>query len=431
VVVRTFTPKATKFGTISKTSVPRTLHPRIHEYEVGQTYPLTKTEVFNPSSHKQLIEVLNEAQWKPEDKTQTHIDTERELNKLKRSSGNTEHIQSKLLGLRKTGWKINETNLSTLPSTAPEGARLLAKRILLESRRRTLTEWLGLAQSDGRIHGKFVGIGAWTHRMAHQKPNTANIPTSTQMDGSTKLLGREMRELWIAPKNRLLVGVDAEGIQLRIFAHYIQDQEFTDALVNGRKDLKTDPHSLNRRILGSVCQTREAAKRFIYALLLGGGIAKLAAILGCDVSKAKEALDRLLERYTGFARLRKTQIPKDAKAGGFIGLDGRFVPLPGETQRDKEHLAMSGYLQNGEAIIIKRAAIITDDALKEEKHLKKFLFADIVHDEYVMEVRNDMGLANRVKKIACEAIEEAGKYYNLRCPLKGDGNIGLNWYNIH
>ena len=458
VLIREFTPKLTKFGTISRTSVPRQLHPEIHKYESGQTYKHTRLVPFNPSSHKQVIEVLNEAKWKPEDKTTTHLEVERELSILKYTKVNSKRdssyskegtyletnvlkllLTTKLEKLKVYGWKINENNLSTLPKDAPEGARLLAERIQYESRRRTLTEWVNLCGEDGRIHGDFQGIGAWTHRMAHQKPNTANIPNPTNLDGTTKLLGKELRQLWIAPKNRLLVGVDAEGIQLRIFAHYIQDEEFTDALVRGRKDNKTDPHSLNQRILGNVCKTRAGAKRFVFALLLGGGIAKLASILGCSTSQAKEALDRLLERYTGFARLRKTDIPRDAKNGYFIGLDGRRVPIPGATQRDREHLCMSGYLQNGEAIVIKTAAILANEALSEDNRRGWWKFVNIVHDEYQNEIRNSVDYGIKVAKIICGCIEQAGRDLDIRCPLAGSyynddskkNTIGLNWYATH
>ncbi len=79
VLIREFTPKLTKFGTISRTSVPRSLWANIADYTAGQTYPHTRLEPFNPSSHKQVIAVLNEASWRPTDKTQSHIDTEREL----------------------------------------------------------------------------------------------------------------------------------------------------------------------------------------------------------------------------------------------------------------------------------------------------------------------------------------------------------------
>jgi DNA polymerase-1 len=436
VLIREFIPKFTKFGTISRTSVPRALHSAISTMEAGKNYRYTKAVEFNPASHKQLIEVLHEARWQPTDKTKTHLDKERELNQLKRQNrGNpafdvvTSDVYNSIQKLEKYGWKINENNLSTLPPDAPPAAKLLAKRILLEARRLSLTEWLSLVQEDGRIHGKFYGIGAWTHRMAHQAPNTANIPNELREDGSVKLLGKEMRSLWCAPRNRLLVGVDAEGIQLRIFAHYINDPEFTDALHQGSKDEGTDPHSLNKRILGSVCKSRQAAKRFIYALLLGAGLKKLAEILGCTEDEAREALDRLLERYTGFAFLKREVIPKDAKRGWFLGLDGRPVRIPGDTEGSRRHLCMSGYLQNGEAIVVKETTIKTLDKIRKES--LNAILVNVVHDEVIFEIPNDVRLGEHVSDLFCRSIEEVGRELNLKCPLAGDGHVGLNWYEIH
>jgi DNA polymerase-1 len=446
VLIREFTPRPTKFGTINKTSVPRSLWDRIHEYEIGGTYQYTRTEPFNPSSHKQLIDILTEAGWRPVNKTSTHIDTEREINLLKRQRYKDKDVDKqlallyiKLEELQKYGWSIDEDNLATLPTDAPLAARSLAKRILLESRRRTLTEWLALVGPDARIHGRFFGIGAWTHRMSHRNPNTANIPREFKEDGTVKLLGKELRQLWRAPPKKLLVGVDAEGIQLRVFAHYINDPEFTDALVKGRKDDKSDPHSLNQRVLGNICKTRQAAKRFVYALLLGGGINKLAEILGSSRAEATEALDRLLVKYTGFARMREEVFPTNARKGYFVGLDGRKVRLPGSTQRDREHLAMSGYLQNGEAILIKKAALIAREQIWADPELASWQYVDIVHDELQSECKNDMRIAIKIAEIKANAIKAAGEYYKLRCPMAGsyynedikDYTIGTDWFQTH
>src|SRR5882672_3375881 len=154
ILIREFIPKATKFGTINKSSVPRLLHERLCEYEIGKQYRHTRLDEFNPSSHKQIIQVLNEARWRPSDKTKTHIETERTVNQGKFDNGLTEaQAYAKLEILKKVGWKVNETNLETLPAAAPLPARSLAKRILLESRRRTLTEWLALVVA-GRVHGR-------------------------------------------------------------------------------------------------------------------------------------------------------------------------------------------------------------------------------------------------------------------------------------
>lgn len=443
-LIREFTPKLTKFGTINLTSVPKHLRDNIHEYEAGKTYPVFREEAFNPSSHKQIVDILHEAGWSPTDRTVTYVKLERDYNKLKYSKNRDiefdkkrEELYNKLIQSERYSWKINENNLDTLPPSAPSPARTLAKRILLESRRRTLTEWLGLVHPDNRIRGRFYGIGAWTHRMAHQKPNTANIPNEFAIDGSKKLLGKELRSLWCAPRNRLLVGVDAEGIQLRIFAHYIDDPEFTDALVKGKKDDKTDPHSLNQRILGSVCKSRAAAKRFIYALLLGAGLGKLAEILGASNRETEEALNRLLERYSGFAHLKQKVIPADARRGYFIGLDGRPVRIPGDTESYKRHLAMSGYLQNGEAVIMKKACIKWYEMLEDIKDLWKIV--NFVHDEWQTECVNDFQVALRIAKTQADSLRIVGEELGLKCPLAGsywnddhkDYTIGLNWSVTH
>lgn len=441
VLIREFTPKETKHGTISKSSVPRILHERIHEYEIGKTYRHTKTEKFNPSSHKQIINVLNESGWRPVNKTKTHIDVERQLNRLKYGRRDKTELDvaeenaivEKLKLLQKTGWKVDEENLQTLPEKAPAPARLLAKRIMLESRRRTLTEWLALVASDGRIHGKFYAIGAWTHRMAHQSPNTANIPNSTDNSGRPKLYGGEMRALWCAPKNRLLVGVDAEAIQLRIFAHYIKDPEFTKSLVEGKKDDKSDPHSLNQRILGA--KSRNAAKRFIFAYLLGGGVGKLSQILEVSEDEGRVCLDRLLERYRGLSELKESIIPIDAKRGYFKGLDGRLVKIPGETPSQRKHLCMSGYLQNGEAVIMKKACLKWADKLKDyDAKLVNF-----VHDEWQVEAPNNMDVCLELAKMMANSLREVGEELKLDCPLAGsywnddlkDYTIGTNWKVTH
>lgn len=429
--IRLITPRTTKWGTLNRSDFRWVKGGDLSDFN-GGPFVRCEWQSFNPSSHKQIIEVLRGAGWLPTDKTKTHIETEREINRLKYSKGEQKELDlaelsAKMVSLQKYGWKINEENLATLPADAPAPARLLAKRILLESRRRTLTEWLGLvAEETGRIHGKFYGIGAWTHRMAHQNPNTANIPTDN------KLYGKEMRSLWRAPKNRLLVGVDAEGIQLRIFAHYINDKEFTQSLIDGKKTDKTDPHSLNARILGT---TRDRAKRFLYAYLLGGGVGKLSEVLGKSREEGQEALDLFIQRYSGLGELKRNIIPADAKRGYFVGLDGRRVPIPGDTPGERKHLAMSGYLQNGEAIIMKRACLKWHDKLSG---YNSFL-VNFVHDEWQTETPCNVAIALEVAKLQADSLREVGEELKLNCPMAGsywnedlkDYTIGTNWSVTH
>jgi DNA polymerase-1 len=429
-LIREITPKETKYGTLSKVDFRWVTDGDLSIYN-GGPFSRCRWEQFNPSSHKQIIDVLHAAGWKPTDRTKTHIE------KTRHRRGVEVLDLADQVKYAKYGWKINENNLETLPPTAPAPARSLAKRILHESRRRTLTEWLGLVQEDDRIHGKFNGIGTWTHRMATQKPNMQNIPNALELNGDVKYLGKELRSLWRASRNRLLVGVDAEGIQLRVFAHYIDDQEFTDALVRGTKAEKTDPHSLNARILGPVCGSRQVAKRFIYALLLGAGISKLSEILGCSEVLTQEALDRLLTRYVGWERLRVSEVPRDAKRGYFIGVDGRKVRIPGDTIGQRKHLCMSGYLQNAEAVIMKMATLQWMEDLDAEDLW--FRIVNMVHDEWQVETKNHMEEAIRVAETLSGSLRKVGKILGLRCPLEGsfynednrDYTIGTTWYDTH
>lgn len=431
-LIREVHPEVTKHGTLHKKDFRWVPNGDLSEFN-GGSFCRCAWQPFNPSSHKQIVEVLHRAGWKPTERTKTHIELDRESKRRDRDP--EVDYDTKLQHLSKWGWKVNETNLSTLPDKAPKPARTLAKRILLEARRRTLEEWLGLVSDDGRIRGQFYGMGAWTHRMAHQNPNTANIPNSHDTNGNVKLLGSEMRSLWIAPRGRLLVGVDAESIQLRIFAHYINDEEFTYALVSGRKDDKTDPHSVNQRVLGNICRSRDAAKRFIYALLLGAGISKLAEVLDATEQETQLSLDRLLERYTGFAYLKRSVLPRDAKRGYFIGLDGRSVRIKGDTESQRRHLAMSGYLQNGEAVVMKHATLLWYEQLEQQQI--DFKLVDMVHDEWQTECPNDMGIALAIAEAQCQALEEVGRRLKLRCPLKGSYGefpkytIGNNWKVTH
>lgn len=440
--VREITPKATKYGTISLANIPKCLRNSISDFNVDCPFTYCSWVSFNPASHKQILTVLNEAGWRPTDKTKTHIEAEREYNKLLRSRKKTpevaltlKELYTSLERLKEYGWKVNEENLSTLPPNAPAPARLLAKRILYESRRRTLTEWKSLVRDDGRVHGKFQALGAWTHRMAHQNPNMANITNAVKVsDGSTTLLGKELRQCWVVPKNRLLVGVDAEAIQLRIFAHLINDPELINSIVNGDKKLGTDPHSLNKKYFGEFCKTRNAAKHSLYAIFFGGGAGKIAEIMACEREEALSAIDNLLRRYPGLETLQKEIFPRDARRGWFEGVDGRKVRIPGDTVSKREHLCMSGYLQNGEAVVMEEAVVKSDPQLKE---LDSF-FVNIVHDETQIETPNDFKTALRCAEIVADEIRLAGVSLNLNCPLAGsfrndhgDYTIGRNWYQTH
>ena len=330
---------------------------------------------------------------------------------------------------KRYGWSCNEANLNTLPPTAPKAAKDLAKWLTLEGRRSSLAEWLGVLAEDRRIHGKFWNIGAWTQRMSHSKPNSANIPAILDREPTTAVeevkykYNGAMRECFTVPEGSWLVGTDADGIQLRILTHYMKSEDYREAILKGDKDLGTDIHSVNKKSLGPICKGRDEAKTFIYAWLLGAGLPKIGNILDCTVPQAKRAEQDFLTAIPDLDRLKKSTIPRDARRGYFIGLDGRKV------QWDKEHGMLAGYLQCGEAVVMKMAALKWVRWARQAG--LKFKFVNFVHDEWQVEVEGSHMEATYLGYLQCKAIEEVGVELDLFCPLAGSTKIGKNWKETH
>lgn len=422
-LVREIHPRLTKFGTLNRSDF-RWAGPDLSHYNGGPFSLIEYTE-FNPGSPSQIVERLNEAGWKPVEKTKGHQQAIRDKD------------QEKIAKLSKTGWMVSETNLATLPDTAPPAAKLIALRIMLASRARTLKEWIeNYNPETHRVHGTVNGIGAWTHRCSHIRPNTGNIPVPQPINDSSSEMRRRANEIdkllrtyWRAAPDCFLVGVDAEGIQLRVLAHYINDERFTHSVIAGKKEDGTDPHTLNKTALGSPCKSREDAKTFIYAWLLGAGIGKISQILGCSHGEAKRANDDFITFYPGLGLLKRDQIPSDAARGYFEGFDGRFVPIWGDDQGSREHFCLAGYLQNGEVIVMKRAMQIWYPRLCREK--VPFRLVNFVHDEWQTEVQGGRDVAEYVASVQKDAIRQAGEDLKLLCPMSGSADIGLTWKDTH
>jgi len=90
-LIRAITPRRTKHGTLNKSDFRFVKDGDLSEYS-GDPFSLCSWVPFNPSSHKQLIGVLSAAGWSPTDRTQTHVDTERELQRLRYSKNRDKSV---------------------------------------------------------------------------------------------------------------------------------------------------------------------------------------------------------------------------------------------------------------------------------------------------------------------------------------------------
>lgn len=290
-------------------------------------------------------------------------------------------------------------------SHVPEAAQVL-EYLLLQKRYAQVNSWLEHVQEDGRVHGRVTTNGAVTGRMTHQSPNMAQVPSSNSE------YGKECRECWIVPEGRRLVGADASGLELRMLAHYMNDQEFTDVL------LKEDIHTRNQ--IASGLATRPQAKTFIYAFLYGAGDAKIGSIVGGSSRDGAELRSRFLRNTPALETLR-TRVGTASKRGWLRGLDGRKLFVR------SEHSALNTLLQAAGAIVMKKALVILDEQAKSLGIDYKLV--GNIHDEIQSEVASEQ--AEAFGKLAVESIKAAGVSFELRCPLDGEYQIGDTWAETH
>lgn len=425
--IRVVTPRLTKFGTISKVGLGWHEGSDYTIFSANSPFTLCERVRFNPGSPKQVIERLNEFGWQPVDKTKGHIKAEKERDK------------TKLEKFKTYGWMLNERNFASLPASAPPAASLLVKRGLIAARLRTLTEWFGSYNPNtGRIHGTFNTLGTWTHRLSHVRPNLGNVAAAKSIKYNSEELktlatdlGGRMRAFWRAQDygyigdsdSSHLVSADMDAAHLRIFAHLIQDKALAEAIDAGDKSKGTDVHTINMLKLGGICQDRDRSKTFIYTFLNGGGVGKVASIFGCSLDEARYGLDAFITSYPGLARLKKDILPAWAERGFFVGLDGRKVAC------DSAHAMMAGILQNYEAVLMKEANILWRKKADEVGY--RYKQVNLVHDEFVTEVRGDRGIAMALGELQAQCITEVGVRHNLICPLRSSPAVGKTWLEIH
>ncbi len=329
---------------------------------------------FNPGSRKQIAERLQEKGWKPKEFTE------------------------------KGSVIVDETTLEGID--IPE-AKAIAEYLMLQKRVAQVESWIDAVKADGRVHGRVITNGAVTGRMTHMKPNMAQVPNSGAV------YGPECRALWTVEKGNKLVGIDASGLELRMLAHYMKDNEYTNEVVSG------DIHTANQKAAG--LETRNQAKTFIYAFLYGAGAAKIGTVVGGSSKEGQKLIDSFLQNTPRLAQLKKDVASAYASKGWVRGLDGRKLLVR------SEHSALNTLLQGAGAIVMKQALVLLSERLKSENIYHKFCAN--VHDEWQIETRAE--LAETVGQYGVWAIEEAGKVLNMRCPLTGEYRTGLTWKDTH
>jgi DNA polymerase I len=315
--------------------------------------------------------------------------------------------------LLKLGWVPQEFTPKGAPKITEESLGFLegvgkhiAKWYILKHRQSQIQGWLEKLRPDGRLTAGAITCGTNTGRMRHTV--VVNVPKAKDFI----VFGKEMRSLFIAEPPYLLVGHDAEQLELRILAHYMGDDEYIRQILEG------DIHSFNQEMAG--LSNRDQAKTFIYALIYGAGDYKIGTIVGGNSKDGKELKKRFFSRIPKLRALYE-RVSKASKKGYLIGLDGRKLWLR------SEHKALNTLLQGGGAVVMKTSMIYLDRWVRNRR-LDARKVIDM-HDEAQAEVHPDC--IDRYRELAERSIVKAGEYFNLRIPMSASSAVGSNWSQTH
>lgn len=318
--------------------------------------------------------------------------------------------------LKSLGWKPKKFTPSGQPmvdETILEGielpeAQLISEYMMLGKRVSMMKSWLDKVDHDtGRIHGRVNSNGAVTGRMTHSSPNMGQIPSTK------KPFGKEIRSLFTVEDGNVLVGSDLSGIELRCLAHYMQDEEYTDHLLNG------DIHTKNQEAAG--LETRDQAKTFIYATLYGAGAAKIGSIVGGGSKEGQQLLDNFFNSVPKLRQLKDKVSRIVKKSGSVPALDGRRIEIR------SDHSALNALFQSAGAVVAKQWNVcIHENLAKAGIEVKQVA---MVHDEVQIECSADV--AEQVAQICRDSAFEAGELLEFRVPVAAEADIGKNWYDTH
>jgi len=343
-------------------------------YVKGVPFTKVKYKEFNLGSRQQIAERLVMLGWKPKKKTDKG------------------HII------------VDEKVLSEIKNI-PE-AKLINRFLMLQKRIAQVSSWIEAVREDGRVHGKVITNGTITGRMSHQSPNMAQVPAVYSP------YGKECRGLWTVDKGYKLVGVDASGLELRMLAHYMNDKDYINEVING------DIHTSNKIAAG--LESRDEAKTFIYAFIYGAGNRKIGSIIGGSERDGERIKEKFLRATPSLRRLRE-KVERVAQRRWVRGIDQRKIIIR------HPHAALNTLLQGAGACVMKKALTLLEEYVIT-KRIRAFPVVN-VHDEFQYEVQADR--ADEFGRLAVQSIRDAGDLLNVRCPLNGEYKIGNNWSETH
>ena len=321
----------------------------------------------------------------------------------------------------KTGYSTNVDVLNKLKNDYPIVADVLDYRQVAKLKSTYADGLSAFIKDDGRIHGTFNQTITATGRISSTEPNLQNIPMRTD-------LGRSIRKVFIPKEGYVFVDADYSQIELRVLAHFSQDEKLIAAYHEDQ-----DIHALTASQVFGVSMEevddlmRRNAKAVNFGIVYGISAFGLSEDLNISRKEAAEYIDSYFATYPGVKKFLDKTVETAKKTGITRTMFGRIRQIPELTSSNfmqksfGERIAMNSPIQGTAADIIKTAMIRVHERLQKEGRKSALILQ--IHDELLIETHKDE--IEIVKRILTEEMMHAAR---LDVPLSVSVSCGETWY---
>jgi DNA polymerase-1 len=326
---------------------------------------------------------------------------------------------------KKTGYSTDVDVLTRLAEEHEMPALVLKQRTLSKLKSTYADALIDLVNPEtGRIHTSYNQTVTATGRLSSSDPNLQNIPIRSEE-------GMEIRRAFVPRNGWHLVSADYSQVELRILAHYSDDEILIQAFLKD-EDIHTRTASEVFQVSPSSITTelRRQAKAINFGIIYGMSAFGLSKQLGLSQKMAKIYIDNYFARYQGVKRFIDQTLIEAKQMKRSSTLLGRIRLLPDigssniNVRRAAERTAINTPIQGSAADLIKLAMINIDNAFRDRKLKSAMLLS--VHDELVFEVPSEEldGIPPLVKEIM-------ENIWDLKVPLRVNVAVGKNWAEAH
>jgi len=276
----------------------------------------------------------------------------------------------------------------------------------------------------GRVHTSYNQTVTATGRLSSSNPNLQNIPIRTEE-------GRRVRQAFIPEDGWTFVSMDYSQIELRLLAHYSDDEILIDAFAHD-EDIHTRTAAEVFQALPAMItdDLRRQAKVINFGIMYGMSPFSLSRELGISQKMAKTYIDHYFKRYAGVKRFIEETIETARQTRQTSTELGRIRLIPDINSNNAnlrgfaERAAVNTKIQGTAADLIKLAMIRVDAAITQKKMRTRMLLS--VHDEIVFETPPDE--LETIQQMGREIMETI---WCFKVPLKVNVATGKDWAEAH